>query len=211
MGFGGSVAAMITTLRNNRALLRSNKGFLSRARIGGLKKSYREAQAELAPENELSDWDRRIIRERIKRQYRRQFIRNTSLLLLIIVGLGFGAYQLNLYFQSAQQFQREHLEELQTQASESHYREAILNGDSYFAKAKYSQAMHHYLNALRAKPDQAQVAYKYALCCTLSCEIEKLFCDRVFRELEWLQDQFPKDQKIRKVIKDFETQHPELH
>jgi hypothetical protein len=211
MSFGGSVLAMITTLQNNRNLLRSNKGFLSRARIGGLKESYQKAKEELAAHQSLSEFDRQLIRNRIRRQYRRRALRNRSLFLIILISFALSVYALNARYthqQKAEQSQKINRLEAETNAA---FREALTNADESFKTGNYYRALHQYLKALKLRPEDAKLAYKYALSCTLACEVEDQYCDRVMDELKWVSSKHPQDKALQQLYLSFKNNHPELH
>lgn len=199
MGGSGVIAAMITTLENNRNLLRSNKGFMSRARIGGLKKSYKRQEQRLALHRELSLEERQLIRDRIRHEYRNYRIRSWSILVGVIAifigsSLGFINYH-NLRLQQEAEAQLA-LENLEKDAA---FRNYNVTGDGFFSKGKYNQASHYYYQAHLSHPKDANLAYKLALSYKLSCEEEHVHCTLNEQYIEELKEKFPEEMRIRKI------------
>lgn len=199
MGAFGVIAAMITTLENNRNLLRSNKGFMSRARIGGLKKSYKREEQRLALHRELSLEERQLIRDRIRLEYRNYRIRSWSILVGVIAifigsSIGFISYQ-NLRLRQEAEAQVA-LENLQKDAA---FRNYNVNGDNYFSQGKYDRASHYYYQAHLSHPKDANLAYKLALTYKLSCEEERMHCTLNEQYIEELKQKFPGETRIQKI------------
>lgn len=199
MGAFGVIAAMITTLENNRNLLRSNKGYMSRARIGGLKKSYKRQKQRLALHRELSPEERQLIRDRIRNEYRNYRIRSWAILVGIIAifvgtSLGFISYQ-NLRIQQERQAQLAQ-ENLERDAS---FRDNNVTGDSFFSKGKYNQASQYYYQAHLSHPNDASLAYKLALSYKLSCEEQFMHCTLNEQYIEELKQKFPMESRIQKI------------
>ena len=167
MSFGGSVAAMITTLKNNRSLTTKRAPFLKS------KQQYLKASSALkincqnATKEELEN-----IRKKLKQQQRIARIKTLVVLLLLSPLIFYGVYQFIILDKAPEAS----VEFLEYQAKFDKYNYCIMTGDRMTNLREWDNAAFYYLSAHEIFPNKYEVNYLVSLAYAHKCIHDNELC-----------------------------------
>ncbi len=179
MGWGGSVQAMIHTLRANKDLLRKRKVLFERDRTyGQVKKRYIKASAGIIKGPSASQSDLKKIRERIARQRKKEIIITafTTIITITIVVIGVHLLYKNTVSQNLQKWKGKEVDLKRQRAKE--YKTNIEEGLKKMEAGNYFFAIGNFSEALNNIPNDSLAEYQRAYAYCLLCKTEKKGCER---------------------------------
>jgi len=190
MSFGGSVAAMIATLKNNKMMLGerytyfdAKKSYLRATK--GMKITYRKATKE-----ELA-----LVRKKIKQQRKQAQIVAVVILSMVIPIVFFGAYKFIVSLNESHKLN----EQIITKEHTKKYQFFISDGDLMFQKRKWNNAIFQYTRALEVFPNEFDAQYRLAQAYTYKCQLENEGCFKADSLVDRLITHFPNDENIKKL------------
>lgn len=196
-GGSGSVDHMIKTLRNNKLLLRSKKGFLRRRfTFSELKRFYENrlnSTNELEARKEVLD----SIRAKLIKEQRKLAIKRTSIVIAAMMIISIPIFYLFNYRFANDNTTSEYLNYQQFDAPYSKERianEMIHLGLKNKEAGDYFLAMGNFENALKKLPNNKEVEFQLAETVCLLCEENKVFCQKAERLINELKEKYPEDE-----------------
>lgn len=177
-GGGGSIQAMITSLRNNANLLRKKTYFL---REDGAELSRSEHKEPL----KFPEASAELLQEiKIKQSMRKKRIGYLALL-IILCTVGFSIY-IAIRVSPKLKSEIPHRAKAVLNMNQSivdkkrRYLNFIRNGDTWYTQSQFKNAVNQYKEALNLYPNSNAVYQRLSNTYALACEREGLFCE------EWL-------------------------
>jgi tetratricopeptide (TPR) repeat protein len=167
---GGSIQNMINTLRNNKNLLRKKSMFKKERSFLQIKKEYLKVTKGKIELKNTTKEELALIRQRVLNQ--RQKERGISLLIAVCV-LGFFTYLAIAIFKSTPNPSIRI--EIQKQ---NNFLFFITDGDNWFEKEKWHNAVFQYQKALEIYPNDFDASYRLALAYVYHCKFENKDCNR---------------------------------
>lgn len=192
MAGGGSIQGMITSLSNNKKMLRRKSMFRTERTFLSLKKEYiKSAKGEIklknATKEQLNIIRLKVLKER--RNHRNSLFIATAIVLSIV---GFLNYKYVNYSQEAEAMNKEIT--LNQQIEKFHT--LIADGDVWLQKRDWHNAIFQYNNALEVFPNEYSVNYRLVFAFILRCEDEFKDCKKGKKLLEKLIRQFPEKSEL---------------
>ncbi len=162
MGWGGSVSAMIQSLRNNKELLGKKKYHKSKVKAlqasEKLKISYSKATSK----------ELQLVREKIKKDQRLNRIKTILVLVLLSPFIGFVFYNLWLAI-------KEEIPKTKDQLIMEFYHN-IKEGDTFFKKKQFDNAVIFYESAEEIFPNSSTIRIRMGMVSTMECLYENENC-----------------------------------
>jgi tetratricopeptide (TPR) repeat protein len=201
---GGSILAMIQSLRNNKNLLRK-RGLFNRARsiYDRRKEYYRAGKAKLDFKT-VSKKELLIIRKRIIKQRKLDALKNWIIAISIGLVFGFGTYKSIAYYQKNKSG-TEIVKEIDLREKLRNYYFFISDGDLWIKKRHWDNAIFQYKKALELFPDDYSTLYKLALAYNYNCSNENEDCDSGLKLTKRLLIYMPNDSALIEIKKVFES------
>jgi len=203
MGGGGSIQGMITSLNNNRKLLRKKRLFRPEKTFFGIKNEYiKSAGGELMLKKATKKQLRDIRVKILKRRKRIEFVR--SLVFIVFISL-FCLMAFN-YIQSSKEV-NERNQKIEFKLKTDQYYSLIADGDEWLKTRKWHNAIFQYKKALAIFPSDYSIHYRLANAYCLRCEDEFKDCNKGKKILDKLLHQFPNKPELLKLKKKLEYEY----
>lgn len=195
MSYGGSVAAMISTLKNNRALLTKRDRYF-RAKTNYLKTSndlkitYRKATKE----------ELRQVKEKLRVQKKSDKLKTVIFIIVFIPLISFSIYYSLNFFENKMNEKQVIIKKKDI----NKYLFYINDGDKMFEDKKWNNAIYQYSNALEIFPNEFDVQYRLAQAYTYKCQHTNEDCFKSDSLINRLTKYFPENkqlQDLKKVVK----------
>lgn len=191
MSFGGSVAQMIQSIRNNNAMLRKESAFTQLRKYEERKLNYKLKFVD----KKISPFEL----ERIKKQIRKDFLeerkRNNiiiaSVLVSVFVVLGWSVNY--LFFSPTPKVVVIDVEAEQELNKKFHF--YINDGYSRLKKNEFHNAIYQFELATKARPNDFKANLGLTLVLLKKCAITKEDCDKATQQKAMLLTQFPEKQQ----------------
>ncbi|WP_334113043.1 hypothetical protein [Paucihalobacter sp.] len=198
MGGEGSIQGMITTLRNNKKLLRSKRMFKKERSFLNLKQEYFKAAGGRLAFKEASKEDLLKIRQKIIQER----TKNTVLFSLVAALIFSCVFYLSIQFLRNERKVEEQQQAAQFKKQEKLFLKYLIEGDEWFEKGSCYNSIFSYERALEIFPDNYDVNYRIVTVYAVQCEMDYKNCFKAKELLESLFVKYPfkKDELIR--IKD---------
>lgn len=195
MGGGGSIQGMAIILRNNKKLLRKRNPFRRGTGFERLRDEYRNYSSGKVESRPLSKKELLEIRERIKKQNRKENIRLGILAILVLFVILGSTFLLYRSIQATQEEQNNHILNIKTEK----YLFYIQDGDEWLNKGHFNNALFQYFLAKEIFPNEYDVNYRIALVYGSKCKYEDSSCSKGLRQLKELEVQFPEKNELKKL------------
>ena len=203
MGGGGSIQGMITSLKNNRKLLRKKRLFRPEKTFLRIKKEYiKSAKGELNLKNATGRQLRDIRVKVLKRRKKNEFVRIVIFISFISV-FSLIAYD---YIKSSKAL-NELNEKRELKLKSDQYYSLIAEGDEWLKTRKWHNAIFQYKKALVIFPNDYSIHYRLANAYCLRCEDEFKDCNKAKKLLDKLMNQFPDKLELLKLKKILEFEY----
>jgi hypothetical protein len=188
MSWGGSVAAMIQSLKNNKALLGKRYTYFDAKKdylraTHGMKITYQKATKE----------ELRFVREKIKKQKRLDRIRVIIVLSIICPLLIYGTYKITTSFDEEIKEQKI----IRKKKDIEKYQFHINDGDYMISKGKWNNAIFQYTRASEIFPNEYDVQYRLTLAYTYKCQYTNEECTKSDSLVNRLLTYYPNDEKVK--------------
>ena len=186
---------MSTVLKNNKNLLKKRNFLNSEKSFFLYKKEYIKAangEIELRKANKSQ---LRAIRKKIKEQRTIKLITHIFILCFVMVFSCILVY--NLAFDSNQIKEKE--EQSQLEKTQNQYLLLIADGDQWFSKRNWHNAIFQYKKAREIYPSDYGINYRLVQAYCLRCENDYEDCQNAKELLDKLLNQFPKKPELLKL------------
>ncbi len=200
MSFGaaGTIQHMITTLRNNKMLLRVRSGFFRRElSYSELRQIYKDSSTPIHSKR-LSKEEKRVIRKRIKAQQSKLMVKSYILFFAISsILFGTGFYCLKNYRLVNKRIihaEKEPLLILYT----TNYFNNLEEGNRLFKEKEFFFALGKYEKALRIRPNDSIAEMKIAYCYFKLCQLKGTAC---YEGKEFAEELLEKSSKNERMLK----------
>lgn len=203
-GGGESAQGMITSLKNNKKLLRAKKLFSKERNFLNTKKENLKATEGKLEFKEASKEELERVRNRIINQRKKERLIFIFVTIVVVGAFTFFAIQLiqqNRLAEEQQKALQLQQKTLQQKAKEKEFLFFLKNGDDWFEKAKWQNSIFYYKKAKSISPTNYEVNYRLVNSYSLQCEYEFKNCHTAKDLLEELFVKFPDKTKDLLVIK----------
>lgn len=194
---GGSIQGMITSLSNNRKLLRSKKLFKKERSFLNLKKEYLKASEGEKNQKKSSKEELHRVRKKIIKERRRENV------LLITVGIillsAFTYFIIHIIEQENIAIKKQ--QTLEFKKKEKEFLSLIDDGDEWFEKGKWHNSIYYYKKAKDIFPKNYDVNYRLVRSYSFECENEFENCEKAKKLLDKLFQMYPDRKKELLKIK----------
>ncbi len=198
MGGEGSISAMITTLRNNKNLLRGRKGFFRRElSYSEIRDYYKTPKLNLRKGNLDQDYLRKVRAQILKDRRKTRWIQITVIsVTLIFVGSIFYALASLSFPVDSRKNSSVSQKQIENQNTIDH-QEMLVLGLENLRDGKYFFAVGNFENALQIKPDdlETKILYTESLC--LLCSTNDQFCDKAKSYLYQVSNNYPDNNELK--------------
>ncbi|MBW1294787.1 hypothetical protein [Aquimarina litoralis] len=198
LGGGGSIQGMITSLSNNKKLLRSKKLFKKERTFLNIKKDSLKTSKGKLNVKKASKEELEQIRKKIKKQKRKE---NAILICIAVVITSFMTYfTFNLIQENT--IDKEYIQTLKFKEKEKDFLILIGKGDEWFEKGKWSNSIFYYKQAKEIFAKNYDINYRLVRSYSFLCENEFKNCHDTKELLENLFVLFPEKETELLKIKD---------
>ena len=198
IGGGGSIQGMITSLGNNKKLLRSKRLFKKERTFLNIKKEYLDAtegkvNLKKASKQELKQIRKKIIKERRKENI---ILTATAMVMVsIIIYFTIHTIQQNNINTKNQQT-------IAFKKKEKEFLRLINEGDEWFEKGKWYNSIFYYEKAKEIFQKNYEINYRLVRSYSFQCESEFKNCSEAKKLVDNLFHMFPDKEKELSEIKD---------
>ncbi|MFD2561264.1 hypothetical protein [Aquimarina rubra] len=194
---GGSVQGMITSLSNNKKLLRSKRLFQKERTFLNTKKESLKATEGKLNFKKASQEELLQIGKKIRKQNRKE---NTILIgIAILIISVFTYFTINVIRQNS--IDKESIQVLKFQEKEKQFLVLINKGDEWFEKGKWYNSIFYYEKAKEIFPKNYDINYRLVRSYSFECESEFQNCHEAKKLLDKLFLMFPDKEKDLLEIK----------
>lgn len=194
---GGSVQGMITSLSNNKKLLRSKKLFKKERTLLNIKKEYLKATKGKLNLKKVSKEELQEIRKKVIKQRRKENI--------LLIGFAIVITSVMIYFTvkviRQSNVDIEHIQTLKFKEKEKEFLVFIDKGDDWFEKGKWHNSIFYYKKAKEVFPKNYEINYRLVRSHSFECESEFKNCRDAKELLDKLFLMFPDKEKELLEIK----------
>jgi len=181
-GAGGSILAMILSLKNNKAILPRRKSFRE------IREIYTSSTYNHKLFNKKSDPEfLKALRKQLIVERRKELLKRLSIICIsVILAIGLFIIPLLIFKQfgntstqgSGENYiKKRELEKINT------YKMAVYYGDNHFKYKEYTSAIYNYKLALKFSPDKSQTYYKLVTIYYYACLDSNIYCDEAITSL----------------------------
>ena len=189
---GGSILAMIQSLRNNKNLLRK-RGLFNRERsFFDRKKEYHRAGNAKLDFKKVSKEDLQIIRKRIIKQRKVKLIKNWSITIIFFSVLGFGVLKMIGAF-DVDQTKIKNTDRLDLVINYEDYNFFIAEGDRWMRLKHWDNAIYQFKKAVELLPIDYDANFKLATAYSNKCQPNHEDCKVGIELTIQLLEIFPND------------------
>jgi cytochrome c-type biogenesis protein CcmH/NrfG len=199
MGGEGSIQHMINSLKNNKKLLRRKKAFqkdnsttLSKTALSS-KFRAKKASPELI--------------HRIRRESKRRRIKWIILYIIIstfvIASVSYVVYNFNQDVINDKKLRFKENKERIKRKNQERLQISIEEGNEFFKKEKWSQAIEQYYNAYQLAPDQFNIEFRLVETMCLNCDENYDGCREAKRFLDNLYQKYPEKKEKLDELKSY--------
>lgn len=195
-GGSASVDHMIKTLRNNKLLLRSKKGFLRRRFTFSELKRFYENRLNSTTEVEARKEVIGSIRAKLIKEQRKLAIKRTSIVIAAMMIISIPIVYFFNYSFASDKPAAEYInyEQFDTPYSKERIANEMIHlGIKNKEAGEYFLAMGNFENALKKLPNNKEVEFQLAETVCLLCEENKAFCQKARRLINELKEKYPDD------------------
>jgi predicted Zn-dependent protease len=196
LGGTSSAQGMITSLNNNKKLLRKKRYFKKERSFLNLKNEYYKAAGgemnfKTASKQQLAEIRQRFIQRRRKEAY--ISIAIVAFILMLI------AYFIYIQINSQNEIQEKILikkNAAELQIDRDNYLFYISDGDDYLKKNQWHNAIFQYKKALEIFPNEYDIKYRLAYAYTYRCRNEQKDCDTGLAYINALMEAYPNNDDL---------------
>ncbi|GGG44734.1 hypothetical protein [Bizionia arctica] len=197
MGGGGSIQGMITSLNNNKKLLRSKRFFKKERTFMSLKKEYfKAAQGELNFK-EASKEDLLRIRVKIVKKRKKE---NLAIVISALIVISIFSYFAFILVEK-HNLSSKNLQLREFRKKEIKFLALIDDGDEWFKKGKWQHSIYFYEEAKVIFPKNYDINYRLIRTYSFQCENQYKNCHTAKELLDQLFLIFPNKEKELSEIK----------
>lgn len=194
---GGSIQGMITSLSNNKKLLRSKRLFKKERSFLNLKKEYLKASDGEKNLKKASKEELLRVRKKIIKERRRENV------LLITVGItlmsAFSYFIIHLKEQENIAIKKQ--QTLEFKKNEKEFLSLISKGDEWFENGKWHNSIYYYKKAKDIFPKNYDINYRLVRSYSFECQNEFENCEKAKNLLDKLFQMYPNREKELLEIK----------
>ncbi|MGB0888579.1 MAG: hypothetical protein ACPGSL_10685 [Vicingaceae bacterium] len=202
MSWGGSVAAMIQSLKNNKALLGKRYTYFD------AKKDYLIAYKGLEISNRRATPEQlKAIKALIRKQKKAERLRVTIALCIISPFIIFGTYK---FIKSLDSEVAQH-EVVVKKKNVDKYLFHIDDGDYMLSKGKWNNAIFQYTRASEIFPNEYDAQYRLALAYSYKCKYTGDACGRSDSLVNRLLEHFPDNEEVKTLRISLDNKMKEIH
>ena len=194
----GSIQGMINSLNNNKKLLRSLRLFKKEKTFLNVKKEYLKAAEGKLILREASRVELRQLREKIKKQRRKDNI--LIIAIWLIASIAFIYFMFTTIREDIVAIKNQ--EALEFSKKEKEFLSLIIDGDEWFKKGKWHNSIFLYEKAKEIFPKNYDVNYRLVRSYGFQCENDYKNCDTAKKLLDELLLIFPNKEKELLEIKE---------
>lgn len=201
-GFGGSVLAMIQSLKNNKKLLRGRNGFFRKElRYSELKEYYKDSLTPIPKGKTPTKEKLEEIRIKLKKERKESLFWNIAIASAVTLNILFFSF---LYINSisVKKTIRPNNSgihfDVELERTE-HFEEKLNRGISQFENKEYFLAIGNFENALRYNHSDSLTNHYLALSYFRMCLYKKLLCDKAQEHSEIMFTRQPNSQQYKKL------------
>ncbi|WP_291117017.1 hypothetical protein [Flavobacterium sp. UBA6135] len=200
MGNFGSTQAMITVLKNNKALLGNRKSlFRSKKDYISSKKTYSSISGEFFDYKTASPELLEEIRQKFIKERRKEAIKNGLLLAFIISVCIFLTY---IFFISETNSLNKSSNEIKPKETKQ-FRLIIKDGDEWIDAGNYENAIIQYTRAAKLFPNQFEVEYRICLGYSYLCRYDQKECEKGKEIVLKTIEKYPNENKMKELVQFF--------
>jgi len=205
MGGEGSIQSMITSLRNNRILLRKKSMFKrDRTFLSTRKEYYKAAKGKQIELKKASKEELHLIRNKIIKQRKIERITTLS----VVIGFIITVIIISFYISHKQNIKKNKEVEIEKEnylhENINEYSYLIEEGDNWIDKKNWNNAIYRYKQAVDLFPNEFEASYRLALAYSYSCIFENENCAIGITLTDRLIKYYPDDPKLQELKKVFE-------
>lgn len=191
-GGAGSIQNMVTTLRNNKAMLRKRK-FLNNDKSPD--KANRKNLSQKAKAERLLFRKKKLQNATFEKKTTR--IITTSLILGMLILGGYYYFQL----QNRKTLTEQHLRQSTQNKQLTKYNSFLKEGDMWLLQNKWRAAILQYRKAITIFPKKFEANYRLALVYSYQCKYENESCDKAINLTNTLKRSFPQRAELEELQK----------
>ncbi|WP_158974594.1 hypothetical protein [Cellulophaga sp. L1A9] len=193
---GGSGAGMAQMHRNNIKLLRKTNRFSSKRTFSNTKIEYSRAAGGFIALKKLSPEELRSVRKLVLENRNKDKRKNLLLSLAILVPLlTLFAYLISAFLANENTIKSNNLK-LKADVMSQQYDFYKSDGDVWFNKNKFNNAIFQYRKAQELFPEKYEANYQLTKALVRSCQIDFLHCEEAKEKLEILKGNYPDKKDI---------------
>ncbi|QWX83862.1 hypothetical protein H0I23_15640 [Cellulophaga sp. HaHaR_3_176] len=188
---GASGQGMITSLRNNRKLLKSKRSFLNQ------KKEFLKAAEGKLELKKASKEELKLLRAEIYKERKRQDRINVTVWLSIV----FALVLVTFFFANILSNHTFKLEKENLKVKTDNYLKLIEDGDQWLKAKNWNNAIFQYKEALEIFPNEYDINYRLTYALSLKCETDFMNCKEAKDNLDRLLIAYPQKRELFELQK----------
>ncbi|MEQ8909924.1 MAG: hypothetical protein RIC95_12070 [Vicingaceae bacterium] len=206
---GGSIANMITTLKNNKLLLRGRKGFFKRELSYPEIREFYKSSTNPIKSQKVDEELLKSIRKKVIAHQRKENYKRVRLAIITALLLAIPLYYLFSFRISEPTNTTKSLINTNDFHHYSHgvNSEKFISGLEYLNQKKYFMAMGSFERLHAEHPNSLEIALLYAESASLLCAESKSFCPKAKSVLIELVAKYPEDDRLSKIIRNTEINY----
>ena len=200
MAGGGSIAAMITILRNNRSMLRKSSMFKKERSFLNNKKVYHSNVAKKVFSEKATKKQLHKVRKQLKKSKTQEYRKLLIAFGIVLICFGifvFWATYSNSDILDYPYPNRDLRSSSPTSLEKYHF--FIEDGDRWLKEAHWHNAIFQYQEALKLFPNEYDVNYRLALVYSYQCAAEKQHCFEGINLMHQLSAQYPERIQLQEL------------
>lgn len=199
----GSIQGMITSLRNNKKLLRRPNLFRQGNSFLNLKKEYLKAAGGKVNVRKLSKEELAVIRKKVVKERRKENRTNVGIFIASVLIMGYIVfYTINEINEYENGFKK-----IELKKSTDEYLSLIADGDQWLKKRSWRNAIFEYKKALEIFPSEFDINFRLASAYAYRCESEFENCNEAKELLNKLLRKDPRNLELLKLKKVLEFEY----
>jgi len=189
-GGGGSIQAMINSLRDNKNLIRKRPSFAERRKEYLTSYSQLKISSKKATKEELMKVKRKIILQR-KVARRKSIIVLSVVIPLIVIAI--------FYITDTNSSSINRTTTINNQKQIKKYNFHIADGDKMIHKKQWNNAIFQYTRAMEVFPKELDAQYRLALAYSYKCKYENESCNTADSLVNRLYNFYPNNKEIKEL------------
>jgi len=203
-----------SVLKNNRNLLRKKKPYLNT-----IKKRLKSVEGKLEFKK-LSKQEQQLFKENFIKEQKannRKLIYRSIIVIIPVFIFLFYLYN-NIYESNNQRLYNKHLQKQKAEQiisnntlieKQARYKSTIENGDIWFEKENWNNAIFLYKNAVEIFPENFDANYRLALAYSYNCKFKNIDCEKGYKLNNRLLKYFPNNLNLQELKKKFDKKTEE--